>query len=52
MTLRTAKKNFEDEQWLHDLFLTTVPKTKIGNVFANYILRDRKLTKVQLSKSI
>ena len=33
--LRLNKKNFEDEELPHELFLTTRQTTKIRNVFAN-----------------
>ena len=34
-TLRITKKNFQDDQLPHELFLTTRQKSKIRNVFAN-----------------
>ena len=33
--LRLIKKNFEDEQLPHELFLTTRQTTEIRNTFAN-----------------
>ena len=33
--LRINKKNFEDEELPHELFLTTRQTTKIRNTFAN-----------------
>ena len=33
--LRLTKKNFEDEELPHELFLTTRQTTKIRNTFAN-----------------
>ena len=33
--LRSNKKNFEDEELLHELFLTKKQTTKIRNAFAN-----------------
>ena len=51
-TVRIKKKNFQDEESPHELFLTTSPKTKIRNAFAKNMLADIKLSKVQLSKMI
>ena len=51
-TLRITKKNFQDEEFPHELLLTTKQKTKIRNVFANNMLTCIKLTKAQLSKII
>ena len=51
-TLRITKKNFQDEEFPHELLLTTKQKTKIRNVFANNMLTYIKLTKAQLSKII
>ena len=34
-TLRITKKNFQDVEWPHELFLATRQKTKIRNAFAN-----------------
>ena len=48
--LRINKKNFEDEELLHELFLTSRQRTKIRNTFANNILIDIKLSKAQISK--
>ena len=42
------KKNFEDEELPHELFLTTRQTTKIGNVFADNMSIDIKLTKAQI----
>ena len=36
-TLKIAKKNFQDEELPHELFLTTRQKTKIRNAFANNV---------------
>ena len=49
---RLNKKNFEDEELPHELFLTTRQTTKIGNVFANNKSTDVKLSKAQISKII
>ena len=51
-TFRILKKNFQDKELLHELFLTTNPKTKIRNAFANNMLMDIKLSKAQISKII
>ena len=51
-TLRITKKNFQDEEWPHELFLTTRQKAKIRNVFANNMSTDVKLNEAQLSKII
>ena len=51
-TLRIAKKNFQDEELPHELFLTTRQNTNIRNDFANNMLTDMKLSKFQISKTI
>ena len=50
--LRLNKKNFQDEELLHDLFLTTRQVNKIRNAFANNMSTDIKLGKAQISKII
>ena len=50
--LRLNKKNFEDEELRHGLFLTTRKTTKLRNGFANNISTDIKLSKAQVSKII
>ena len=50
--LRLNKKNFEDEELPHELFLTIRYTTKIRNVFANNMSTDVKLNKAQISKTI
>ena len=50
--LRLNKKNFEDEELPHELFLTTRQTTKIRNVFPNNMSTDIKLSQVQISKII
>ena len=50
--LRLNKKNFEDEELPHELFLTTRQTTKIINVFANNLTADIKLSKAQMSEII
>ena len=42
--LRLNKKNFEDEELPHELFLTTRQTTKKRNAFANNVLTDIKLS--------
>ena len=46
------KKNFEDEELPHELFLTKRQTTKIRNAFANNMSTDIKLSKAQISKII
>ena len=50
--LRLNKKNFEDEELSHELFLTTRQTTKIRNTFANNMLTGIKLNKAHISKMI
>ena len=50
--LRLNKKNFEDEELPHELFLTTRQKTKLRNGSANNMSTDAKLSKAQVSKKI
>ena len=50
--LRVNKKNFEDEELPHELFLTTRQTTKIKNAFANNMSTNIKLSKTQISKII
>ena len=52
--LRFNKKNFEDEELPHELFITTRQTTKIrnANAFANNMSTDIKLSKAQISKII
>ena len=51
-TLRITKKNFQDEELTHELFVATGQKTKIRNVFSHSISTDTKRNKAQLSKSL
>ena len=51
-TLRLTKKNFQDEELPHELFLTTRQATKLKNVFANNMSTDIKLSKTQISTII
>ena len=50
--LTLNKKNFEAEELLHKLFLTTRQKTKRRNAFANNMSTDIKRRKAQISKII
>ena len=50
--MRITKKNFQDEELLHALFLTTRQTTKIKSAFANNMSTDVKLSKAQISKII
>ena len=46
------KKNFEDEEFPHELFLTTRQTTKIRNAFANNMSTYIKLSEAQIYKTI
>ena len=48
--LRLIKKNFEDEELSHELFLTTRQITMIRNAFANNISTDIRLEKLKYLK--
>ena len=50
--LNVNKKNVEDEELPHELFLTIRQTTKITNAFANNMSTDIKLSKTQISKII
>ena len=50
--LRLNKKNVEDEELPHELFLTERQTTEIRNAFANNMSTDVKLSKTQMSKII
>ena len=50
--LRLNKKNFEDKELPHELFLTTRPITNTRTAFANNISTDIKLSKAQVSEMI
>ena len=50
--LKLNKKNFEDEELPHELFLTTRQTAEIRNAFANNISADIKFSKTQISKII
>ena len=44
--LRLNKKEFEDEELPHEIFLTKRQTTKAKNAFANNVSTDIKLTKI------
>ena len=48
--LRINRKNFQDEELPHELFLATRQTTKIRNAFANNMSTDIKLSKDHMSK--
>ena len=48
--LRINKKNFQEEELPHELFLLT--RQTIRNVFANKMSKDIKLSKTKISKII
>ena len=50
--LRLNKKNFENKELPHKLFLTTIQTTKLRNAFANNMSTDLKLSQAQISKII
>ena len=50
--LRVNKKNVEDEELPHKLFLATRQTTKRKNAFANNMATDTKLSKTQIFKII
>ena len=51
-TLMITKKNIQDEELPHELFLSTKQRTKIGNSFADNMSTDIKLSKAHLNKII
>ena len=48
--LRLNKKNFKDEKFPHELFLTIRQTTKLRNAFANNMSTDIKLVKFKYLK--
>ena len=50
--MRIRKKNFQDDKFSHEYFLTTRQKIKVRNVFANNMSMDIKLSKTKLPKII
>ena len=47
-----TKKNFQEDELTHELFLTTKKRGKIRNTFAKNMLTDIKLNKAKLCKII
>ena len=52
MTLRIGAKNFNKEDLLHELLLTTRQATKLRNAINNNMTTDTKLIKEQIKKII
>ena len=52
MTLRIGAKNFNKEDLLHELLLTTRQATKLRNAINNNMTTDTKLIKAQIKKII
>ena len=50
--LRLNKKNFDDEELSHELFLQTRQTTKIRKAFADNMSTDIKVSKAQISNII
>ena len=50
--LRINKKDIQDKEMPHELFLTTRQTTKIRNTFSNNISKHIRLSKAQISKII
>ena len=50
--IRSIKKNFEEEELPHELFLATRQSVKLRNTFAKNMSIDVKLSKAQISKII
>ena len=48
--LRLNKKNFEDEEFPHELFLKTRQTAKVRNAFANNMSTDINLVKLKYLK--
>ena len=46
---RLNKKNFEDEEFPHELFLTTRQTINISNIIANNMSPDKELSKDEIS---
>ena len=51
-TLRLSIKNFNKDELLHELLLTTRQNTKLRNAFNNNLATDIKLSKAQIKKLI
>ena len=52
ITLRISLKMFSGNDLPHQLFLTTIQKTKIRNAFNNNMSTDLKILKAQINKAI
>ena len=52
ITLRISLKMFSGNDLPHQLFLTTIQKTKIRNAFNNNMSTDLKISKAQINKTI
>ena len=50
--MKINKENFQDEEWPHELFLTTRQTTKLRNAFGNSMSTDIELSKAEISKII
>ena len=50
--MRINKKNFQDKEFPHELFLITRQANKIRNAFANNMSTNIKFSKAQISKII
>ena len=51
-TLRLGIKNFNKDEFLHELLLTTRQNTKLRNAINNSLATDIKLSKTQIKKLI
>ena len=51
-SMTRTKKNFQDKEWFHKLFLTTSQKIKIRNALSDNMSTNIKCSKVQMSKTI
>ena len=51
-TLRMSLKTLDGKNLPHQLLLTTIQKTKLGNVFNNNMSTDLKLSKAEISKIV
>ena len=51
-TLRTSLKMFNENNFPHELLLTTRQNTKVRNAFNNNMSTDSKLSKAQINKII
>ena len=51
-SMTRTKKNFQDKEWFHKLFLTTSQKIKMRNALSDNMSTNIKCSKVQMSKTI